>query len=384
MLDAQGADALRWYLYASSPPGASKRFSQALVEETLRDFFMTLWNTYSFFVLYANLDKPDLTKEVPVSDRPEIDRWLVAKRHALVREVTEKLDGYDPTGASRAVRDFVVDDLSNWYVRRNRRRFWKSESDTDKLAAYKTLHEALVTVAQLMAPMAPFLSEHLYQNLVLSLEPDAPESVHLTDWPLYDAALIDHALLRDMNALQRVVELGRGARAASGIKTRQPLPEVLVRVRSEEELAGLRRLEDQLVEELNVKTASYLDVHADFVDYTVKPNLPRVGKRLGKLVPELKRTLAETDGREIARNIREGRETVLELGGEPHTFEPEAFLTEAKSPKATRPWRSGDIWRRSTPSSPRSSSRRDWCATRSGSCRTRGRTRGSRSPITSP
>ena len=333
VLNAQGADALRWYLYASSPPGASKRFSQALVEETLRDFFMTLWNTYSFFVLYANLDKPDLTKEVPVSDRPEIDRWLVAKRHALVREVTEKLDGYDPTGASRAVRDFVVDDLSNWYVRRNRRRFWKSESDTDKLAAYKTLHEALVTVSQLMAPMAPFLSEHLYQNLVSSVQPDAPESVHLTDWPLYDAALIDHALLRDMNALQRVVELGRGARAASGVKTRQPLPEVLVRVRSEEELAGLKRLEDQLLEELNVKTVSYLDVHADFVDYTVKPNLPRVGKRLGKLVPELKRKLAETDGREVARNIREGRETVLELGGEPHTFEPEAFLTEAKSPE---------------------------------------------------
>ena len=333
VLDAQGADALRWYLYASSPPGASKRFSQALVEETLRDFFMTLWNTYSFFVLYANLDEPDLAQEVPVSERPEIDRWLVAKRHALVREVTERLDGYDPTGASRAVRDFVVDDLSNWYVRRNRRRFWKSESDTDKLAAYETLHEVLVTVAQLMAPMAPFLSEHLYQNLVVTLQPDAPESVHLTEWPVYDAALIDEALLRDMNALQRVVELGRGARAASGMKTRQPLPEVLVRVRSEEELAGLKRLEDQLLEELNVKSANYLDVHADFVDYTVKPNLPRVGKRLGKLIPELKRALAETDGREIARNIRNGKETVLELNGEPHTFEPEAFLTEAKSPE---------------------------------------------------
>ncbi len=333
VLQEQGADALRWYLYASSPPGNQKRFSQGLVDETLRDFFMTLWNTYSFFVLYANLDKPDLTQEVPVSERPEIDRWLVAKVNALVQEVTANLEGYDPTGSSRAIRDFVVDDLSNWYVRRNRRRFWKSESDTDKLAAYKTLHEALVSVAKLVAPMAPFTSEHLYQNLVLTVSPDEAESVHLSNWPTFNAELIDTELLRDMNALIRIVELGRGARAASGMKTRQPLPEVLVRVRSSEELAGLKHLEPQLLEELNVKKATYLDVTADFVDYTVKPNLPLVGKRLGKLVPEMKRKLAEVDGQEIARNIREGKETVLELGGEEHTFEPEAFLIDAVSPE---------------------------------------------------
>ena len=333
VLEEQGADALRWYLYASSPPGNQKRFSQGLVDETLRDFFMTLWNTYSFFVLYANLDKPDLTQEVPVDERPEIDRWLVSKVNALVQEVTENLEVYDPTGSSRAIRDFVVDDLSNWYVRRNRRRFWKSESDTDKLAAYKTLHEALVTVAKLMAPMAPFTSEHLYQNLVLSVFPDEAESVHLAEWPTFDAALIDTDLLRDMNALIRVVELGRGARAASGMKTRQPLPEVLVRVRSSEELQGLKHLEPQLLEELNVKKATYLDVTADFVDYNVKPNLPLIGKRLGKLVPEMKRKLAEVDGKEIARNIREGKNTVLELGGEEQSFEPDAFLIDAKSPE---------------------------------------------------
>ena len=333
VLEEQGADALRWYLYAASPPGNQKRFSQNLVDETLRDFFMTLWNTYSFFVLYANLDKPNLTQEVPVGERAEIDRWLVSKVNALAQEVTENLEGYDPTSSSRAVRNFVVDDLSNWYVRRNRRRFWKSESDTDKLAAYKTLHEALVTVAKLMAPMAPFTSEHLYQNLVLSVFPNEPESVHLASWPTFDTSLIDTELLRDMNALIRVVELGRGARAASGMKTRQPLPEVLVRVRSSEELQGLKRLEPQLLEELNVKKATYLDVTADFVDYNVKPNLPLIGKRLGKLVPEMKRKLAEVDGKEIARNIREGKETVLELGGEEHTFEPEAFLIDAKSPE---------------------------------------------------
>jgi len=333
VLNAQGADALRWYLYASSPPESTKRFSQGLVEETLRDLFMTLWNTYSFFVLYANLDKPDLTEEVPVETRPEIDRWLVAKTHALVQTVTDRLEHYDPTAASRAVRDFVVDELSNWYVRRSRRRFWKGESDTDKLAAYRTLYDALVTVAKLMAPMAPFVSEALYRNLVLSVTPDAPESVHLASWPEADATLIDEALLRDMSALQRVVELGRAARAAAKVKTRQPLPEVLVRVRSREELAGLKRLEDQLLEELNVKKVSYLDVTDEFVEYEVKPNLPLLGKRLGKLVPALRKALSEVDGKEIARNVREGRETVLSLNGEPHPFEPEAFLLDAKSPE---------------------------------------------------
>jgi isoleucyl-tRNA synthetase len=333
ILNKYGADALRWYMYSSAPPGNSRRFAESGVAETLRDFLLTLWNSYSFFVLYANLDKPDLSKGIPVRGRPEIDRWLTAKTHALVRDVTAMLESYDPTSASRAVRDFVVDELSNWYVRRNRRRFWKSESDSDKLAAYATLYETLVTVSKLIAPMAPFISEVIYQNLVLSVTPNAPESVHLSDWPTYDAALIDEALLRDMNALLRVVELGRSARNTSGVKVRQPLPEVLVRVRSEDELAGLKRLESQLLEELNVKSVRYLDVHADFVNYTVKPNLPLVGKRLGKLIPELRKVLAATDGKEIARNVREGQMTELTLSGDVYSFEPEAFLLDAQSPE---------------------------------------------------
>jgi isoleucyl-tRNA synthetase len=332
VLNVQGADALRWYLYSSAPPGNSRRFSANLVDETLRDFMLTLWNTYSFFVLYANLDKPDLTKDVAVKDRPEIDRWLVAKLNALVRDVTTLLDNYDPTAATRTIRDFVVDELSNWYVRRNRRRFWKSESDTDKLAAYKTLHEALVTVVKLTAPMAPFISETMYQNLELALNPNAPESVHLSSWPTFDASLIDENLLRDMNALLRVVELGRSARNTSGMKTRQPLPEVLVRVRNEAELQGLKRLEDQLTEELNVKKVSYLDVTTDFVTYTVRPNLPLVGKRVGKHIPALKQFFATNDGKDIARNVREGKHTDIILGGETFSFEPEAFLLDAQSP----------------------------------------------------
>lgn len=332
VLDAQGADALRWYLYSASPPESTKRFSPSLVEDTVQDFLLTLWNTYSFFVLYANLDHPDLRQPVPMEERPAIDRWLVAKLYKLIQIVTEKLDGYDPTSASRLIRDFVVNQLSNWYVRRNRRRFWKSDNTLDKLSAYCSLYEALVTVAKLMAPLAPFLSEHLYQNLVLSVSPEEPGSVHLAQWPTPDPNLINTGLLADMSTLIRIVEMGRAARAIAGIKVRQPLAEILVRLRSEEEQAGLQRLEDQLKEELNVKQVTYLDLTADFLDYIIKPNLPLLGKRLGKRLPALQQTLATMDSREILDNIRQGKATVLELAGEPCALEPEAFFIEVKSP----------------------------------------------------
>ena len=333
VLDQQGADALRWYLFSVSPPEATKRFSAGLVEETLRDFFLTLWNVYGFFVLYANLDRPRLDRAPPAAERRAIDRWLLSRLHALIRDVTAHLEGYDPTSASRAIRDFVVDELSNWYVRRNRRRFWKSESDRDKTAAYATLYEALVAVAELMAPMAPFTSEELYQNLVRSLDAGAPESVHLAAWPRPDVGLVDEDLDRDMRALMRLVELGRSARAASGIKIRQPLPEVLVRLRSEDELAGVRALEDQLVEELNVKRVRYLGVHDAFVDYQVKPNLPRVGPRLGRLVPALRRALDGLDGRAVAAAAADGREVVVEVDGTEIRLAPEDLLLDARSPE---------------------------------------------------
>lgn len=332
ILDAQGADALRWYLFSVSPPETTKRFSQSLVEDTVRDFLMTLWNTYSFFVLYANLDNPDLTQDIPVESRPDIDRWLVAKVHQLIREVTHKLDEYDPTNACRLIRDFVINDLSNWYVRRNRRRFWKAEKDHDKGSAYKTLYEAIVTVAKLMAPMAPFVSEHIYRNLVLSIFPNEPESVHLAHWVNAEEDLIDTVLLHDMETLIRVVELGRAARSTAGVKVRQPLAEILVRVRTEAEMSGLRRLEDQLKEELNIKQVTYLDRTTDLLEYTIKPNLSLLGKRLGKQLPAFRQTLITLDSREIVRNIRNRAETVIDLEGTSVHFEPEAFLIEVKSP----------------------------------------------------
>lgn len=333
VLNRQGADALRWYIYSSSPPEASKRFGVNLVEETQRDFFNTLWSTYYFFVLYANLDRPDLGAAPSPASRPLADRWLLARTHELVQLVTERLEDYDATASSRAIRDFVVDDLSNWYVRRNRRRFWKGGQGEDKLAAYATLHEALVTVAKLMAPFAPFTAEELYSNLVLSVEPEAAESVHLAQWPEADAALIDKELLQSMAVLQRIVELGRSARAESGVKTRQPLSELLVRVRSEREQEGLRQLESELKDELNVKQVTYLDLAADFIDYSVRPNLPLVGRRLGPRIPALRAWLEQADGRQLARNVREGINTEVTLDGEQFSFEPEAFLLDARSPE---------------------------------------------------
>ena len=333
VLNAQGADALRWYLYSSSPPGNSKRFSESLVDETLRDFLLTLWNTYSFFVLYANLDKPDLSRDVPVAERSEIDRWLVAKTNTLVRDVTAMLENYDPTGATRAIRDFVVDDLSNWYVRRNRRRFWKSDTDTDKLAAYTSLYEALVTVAKLMAPMAPFVSEELYRNLVLNVDKTAPESVHLAQWPSFDADLINETLLRDMGALVRVVELGRSARNASGIKTRQPLNKVTIGLQKSGQIEGLQKFEQQIAEELNVKNVVFTLIAEDSLEkyYVVRPNLPRIGKRLGKNVPAFRDWLKTRTPEELKRLVRSihnkfpvsYNKLFLTLNGQDYVFVPE-------------------------------------------------------------
>ena len=228
ILDHQGADAFRWFMFASQNPWSPRRFSAEMVDEVVRKFLLTLWNTYSFFTVYANIDRFDpAVDDVPLEERPLLDRWLSSELNALVQTVTEGLEQYDATGTCRAIQQFV-DDLSNWYVRRSRRRFWKSESDRDKLAAYHTLYEALVTVTKLLAPFTPFVAEELYQGLVREVDAEAPESVHLCAWPLADEAAIDAGVSFDMAAARRVVEMGRAARNAAAVKTRQPLAEVVV------------------------------------------------------------------------------------------------------------------------------------------------------------
>jgi isoleucyl-tRNA synthetase len=332
MFDKYGADAVRWYLFTGSEPGEQKRFSERLVQEAQRGFLGTLWNVYGFFVLYANLDKPNLNQRPPVRDRPEMDRWLVARQQQLIEQVTSALDAYDARGAGKALEQFV-EELSNWYVRRNRRRFWKNESPTDRESAYASLWEALVTVVQLAAPFTPFIAEALWQNLVRSVQPQAAESVHLSDWPQADPSLVDQALLTQMGAVVKVVGLARSARAASGIKTRIPLPRVLVTAPSEAELAGLRHFADEIADELNVKQVEVLGLGEELLTYRVLPNLPVLGKKYGKRVPAIRAALAELDSQMVAQTLKAGRGLSLEIEGERIVLEPTEVLLEALSPE---------------------------------------------------
>jgi len=257
VVNKHGADALRWYLLTSSPAGNVRRFSAELVGEALKRFLLTLWNVYSFFVTYANIDRFDPRAASDVHHEAELDRWILSELNLLIDRVTASLEGYDPTDAGRAVQDFV-EELSNWYVRRSRRRFWKSESDADKLSAHATLYHCLVTLCKLLAPLTPFVSEELYQNLVRSFYPDEAESVHLARFPVADPSKVDMRLSEDIRLAMKVSSLGRSARSKAGIKVRQPLAEARVLTRSSQEWGGLQRVAIQVEEELNVKEVNLL------------------------------------------------------------------------------------------------------------------------------
>jgi len=252
VINKYGADALRWYCLTASPPGNVRRFSEKLVSEVIRRFLLTLWNVYSFFVTYANIDRFTPDSEGTSSYQSELDNWIISELNQLITDVDTALDSYNPTEAGRRIEDFV-NGLSNWYVRRSRRRFWRSENDADKLAAYTTLYQCLVTLSKVLAPFTPFLAEEMYQNLVCSVFPDAPESVHLTDFPIADKTKIDKQLTADTHLVMKVSSLGRAARSQAGIKVRQPLANVVVSVASDKEQRSLEQLKPQILEELNVK-----------------------------------------------------------------------------------------------------------------------------------
>ncbi|GAI42527.1 unnamed protein product, partial [marine sediment metagenome] len=220
--------------------------------EVMHRFLSTLWNVYSFFVIYANIDRFTPSSKTTSLCQSELDNWIISELNQLIVDVDKALDGYNPTEAGRKIESFVAD-LSNWYVRRSRRRFWKSENDADKLSAYTTLYECLVTLSKLLAPLTPFLAEELYQNLVCSAFPEAPDSVHLTDFPVADMAKIDKQLSDDTRLAMKISSLGRAARSKAGIKVRQPLAKVVVSVASSDEEESLKRLKPQIFEELNVK-----------------------------------------------------------------------------------------------------------------------------------
>ncbi|NOZ05753.1 MAG: isoleucine--tRNA ligase [Chloroflexi bacterium] len=322
VIDVHGSDAMRWYLFTAAPPWNERRFSVDLVGETLHKFMLTLWNVYSFFVMYANIDSLDPTKhDVPVSERSALDRWILSELHTLTARVDEGLAGYEATGPARDIQEFV-ELLSNWYVRRSRRRFWRSENDTDKVGAYLTLYECLTTVAGLLAPFTPFLSETLYRNLVLSVNPEAPISVHLTPFPVANEALIDADLMASTRLIMRLTSLGHAARNRSKIKIRQPLSEVRVAVREEAERDVVRSLSQQFIEELNVKGLALVE-ESDLVSYRLSARPDRLGPRFGKQFPQVRAALGAADAASLVRALRAGETITLAVGGETVTLEPD-------------------------------------------------------------
>ncbi|MFZ6021667.1 MAG: isoleucine--tRNA ligase, partial [Chloroflexota bacterium] len=327
VLNKHGADAMRWYLYTASPPGQERRYSSELVSEVVRNFTLTLWNTYSFFVTYANLDgwKPDASVVPQYSD---LDRWLRSSLHTLVRDVTAAMENYDVLGATRPIETFV-DQLSNWYLRRSRRRFWKSESDEDKRAAYATLYEALVTISKLLAPTMPFMAEELYQNLVRSVDETAPESVHLARWPEYDPLVIDERLNREMALVMKLASVGHAARNKANRKVRQPLAEAAFSVGTAEEMRVVETYADLLEDELNVKKVRVLDTTAEAVAYSLNPLPKQLGQKYGSKFPAIRKALLEMDAESAAKKLLTGQSLDVEVDGETFTILPEEVEVRA-------------------------------------------------------
>lgn len=311
--DEIGVDTMRW-LFATVNPSTNLAFGVNVANDVRRRFILPLWNSYSFFVTYSRIDgwTPPATL-TPVSERTLLDRWILSRAHELIDTARKSLDAFDITTASRAIEHFVVEELSNWYIRRNRRRFWKPESDADKSAAYETLYEALVIASKLLTPMLPFLSEEIYQNLVRSVDDTAPLSVHLTDYPVPDRSLIDAELSREMSAMLAVVKLGRAARSEANIKVRQPLPAILVHTPDPADAEAVVRLKEQILDELNVKDVRALTELGDVLAYEVKPNLPLLGPKYGKQLGAIRNALGEMDRDTVAAKVNAHENVPLTL-----------------------------------------------------------------------
>ncbi len=291
-LKTYGADAIRWYFYINSAPWLPNRFHGKAVMEGQRKFMGTLWNTYAFFVLYANIDEFDATKYALEYDKLSVmDRWLLSKMNSMVKAVDDHLANYRIPEAARELQSFV-DDMSNWYVRRSRERFWAKGMEQDKINAYETLYTALVTTAKAAAPMIPFMAEQIYKNLVGSIDPAAPESVHLCEFPVAEPSMIDGKLEEDMDEVLKIVVMGRAARNAANIKNRQPIGQMYVK--------AAHGLSDYYVtiieEELNVKKVTFTEDVRDFTSYTFKPQLKTLGPKYGKQLGNIRAALSALDG----------------------------------------------------------------------------------------
>ncbi len=324
-LKTMGADAIRWYFYINSAPWLPNRFHDKAVMEGQRKFMGTLWNTYAFFVLYANIDDFDASKyELEYDKLPVMDKWILSKLNTVVGEVDDNLFNYRIPEAARALSEFV-DDLSNWYVRRCRERFWAKGKEQDKINAYMTLYTSLVTIAKAAAPMIPFMTEQIYLNLVRSVDKSAPESIHLCDFPAVNKDFIDEELEKNMDGVLKTVVMGRACRNACNIKNRQPIGKMLVKAPFE-----LSEFYKEIIEdELNVKSVEFRDDVSDFTSYSFKPQLKTLGPKYGKLIGAIKQALAGLDGSDAMSKLNGEGELKLDINGEEVTLVKEDLLIES-------------------------------------------------------
>ena len=309
LLDTVGADATRWHFYTVSAPWLPTRLGINNVQETQRGFLSTLWNVYSFYVLYAEIDKFNPLKYTDYKVTNIMDKWIISKLNTLIKEVDEKLNEYNITTAALQIEEFT-DTLSNWYVRRNRERFWSQELNDEKIGAYVTLYKVLTNLSKIIAPFVPFMAEEIYQNLVVGLDKTAPESVHLCLWPEVEEKAVDKKLEQEMDLAYKIVKLGRSARNAANIKNRQPLSEMLISVNTLPEYYA-----HIVKEELNVKKIELGAEMSDYVNFEIKPNLPVLGKEYGKLIPRIKEEIAKKNQMELATTVKAGKVEYIEIDG---------------------------------------------------------------------
>ena len=320
LLKKYSADTVRWYLVSQSPVWRPTLFDSEVIGEVQRKFFSTLVNTYSFFALYANVDGFNNGElRIPTSDRQEIDQWILSELNSLIKNYNQSMEGYDVTRAARAVSDFTIDQLSNWYVRRNRRRFWKSEKGKDKTAAYQTLHECLLTISKLIAPFAPFLSDEIYHNLMMGNK-SALESVHLETMPMPNSSIINLELEHRMEYVIRIVGLVRAMRMKSNLKVRQPLQKIILPVKSEADRKEIALMEDVILEEINVKQIEYVADESAIIKKKSKPNFKSLGPKFGKSVQPIAARLRELTAEEITMLQSQGT-LLLRVDGKDYTID---------------------------------------------------------------
>jgi isoleucyl-tRNA synthetase len=328
VLNESGADAFRWYFYTSAPPNAERRFAPSMVNDVVKNFTLTLWNVYSFFVTYANLDHPNLSRNIIVEN--DLDKWLLSSLNVLIRDVTTAYETYDVPGATRPIETFV-EELSTWYLRRSRRRFWKSESDCDKQAAYNTLYTVLVTLAKLLAPAMPFLADEMYCNLISSIDEKAPESVHLASWPKADLSLINETLNREMAIVMKLVSLGHNARQKANRKVRQPLVEAAFSLPHPEERHAVETYSDLITDELNVKKVRLLDASGEAVSFTIKPLPKQLGQKYGNKFPGLAKIITGLDANIVGPVLLSGQEVEVFFEGQKYAIMPQDVEVRAQA-----------------------------------------------------